>query len=204
MAFDLQKVKWINLLKSLAKFRLPRIRWIKLDAVPSDSEVVKAFIKNSIPIQNQFDFNVAKQLQIKGSIYLEALKSAASKTYDVLNIHNTELSSQEFWEIVSAGRYCKKLQFCFDLITFDEMWDFKGDMNGCKIEYLYLLSSGSSDYSDWSNHPQRFKNLIAAIAKCAPLSKSLKVLNISKCEISKTRVIEIWNNYNLIALRIIL
>ena len=65
MVFSLNDQKWMTLLKVLSNFKLPEIYCYELRYVPADSEEVRRFIINSIPVQQQFYFNSAKQEQIK-------------------------------------------------------------------------------------------------------------------------------------------
>ena len=65
MTFSLNDQKWMTLLKTLTHFKLPEIYYHRLDYVPTDSEEIRRFIINSIPVQKQFYFNSTKQEQIK-------------------------------------------------------------------------------------------------------------------------------------------
>ena len=192
----------MTLLKVLSNFKLPEINYHRLDYVPTDSEEVRRFIINSIPVQQQFNFNYTKQEQIKWSKYFEALKTAARKTTDDYLICNTDFSAHEFWEIVSAAKLCKELSFRCDLIPLDSEWDFGKEMEGCKIEYISFAYSGGSSYSNWGQHPARFENLIAAIAKWEPLVKTLKTLYIGGCDITKAKAQEVLNKYKLNGIQI--
>ena len=192
----------MTLLKVLSNFKLPKINYHQLDYVPTDSEEVRRFIINSIPVQQYFYFNITKQEQIKWSKYFEALKTAARKTTNGYGIYNTDFSAQEFWEIVSAAKLCKDLCFDCDLISLDFEWDFGKEMEGCKIEYIQFYYSGGSSYSNWGQNPARFENLIAAIAKWEPLVKTLKTLDIRNCGITKAKAQEVLNKYKLNGIQI--
>ena len=65
MVFSLNDQKWMTLIKTLSHFKLPEILYHYLDYVPDDSEDVRRFITNSVPVQKQFYFNLTKQVQIK-------------------------------------------------------------------------------------------------------------------------------------------
>ena len=192
----------MTLLKVLSHFKLPEINNYNLNYVPTDSEEVRRFIINSIPVQESFYFNNAKQEQIKWSKYFEALKTAARKTTNDYFISNTDFSALEFWEIVSAAKLCKKLIFYYDLIPLDFEWDFGKEMEGCKIQYIDFYCSGGSSYSNWGQNPARFENLIAAIAKWEPLVKTLKTLWIGSCDITKAKAQEVLNKYKLNGIQI--
>ena len=192
----------MTLLKVLLNFKLPEINNYRLNSVPTDSEEVRRFIINSIPVQQWFYFNYVKQEQIKWSKYFEALKTAARKTTTTYGIYNTDFSAQEFWEIVSAAKLCKNLYFYSDLIPLDSEWDFGKEMEGCKIEYIRFDCSGDSSYSNWGQNPARFENLIAAIAKWEPLVKTLKNLYIGGCDITKAKAQEVLNKFKLNGIQI--
>ena len=192
----------MTLLKVLSNFKLPEIYYHQLNYVPTDSEEARRFIINSIPVQQTFYFNSTKQEQIKWCKYFEALKIAARKTTNGYGIYNTDFSSHEFWEIVSAAKLCKSLYFNYDLIPLDSEWDFGKEMEGCKIEYIQFYSSGDSSYSNWGQNPARFENLIAAIAKWEPLLKTLKKLSIGYCDITKAKAQEVLNKYKLNGIQI--
>ena len=192
----------MTLLKVLSHFKLPEINNYNLNYIPTDSEEVRRFIINSIPVQQILYFNNPKQEQIKWSKYFEALKTAARKTTNGYFIYYTDFSAQEFWEIVSAAKLCKNLIFYNDLIPLDFEWDFGKEMEGCKIEYIDFYFSGGSSYSNWGQNPARFENLIAAIAKWEPLVKTLKTLFIHSCDITKSKAQEVLNQYKLNGIRI--
>ena len=192
----------MTLLKVLSNFKLPEINKYQLDYVPTDSEEVRRFIINSIPVQQYFYFNWTKQEQIKWSKYFEALKTAARKTTYQYDVDNTDFSALEFWEIVSAAKLCKNLYFRYDLIPLDSEWDFGKEMEGCKIEYIGFSCSGGSSYINWGQNPARFENLIAAIAKWEPLVKTLKTLYIWGCDITKAKAQEVLNKYKLNGIQI--
>ena len=116
---NLNDQKWVTLLKILSNFRLPELNNYYLNYIPADSEDVKAFMKNSVPSQKYFYFNITKQVQIEGSKYFESLKEVARKTTDQFHVYYTNFSAHEFCEIVSAAKSCKNLYFYYDLISFD-------------------------------------------------------------------------------------
>ena len=167
-----------------------------MNYVPENSEEVRDFMRNS-SIQNRFLFNATKQFQIEGSKYIEELKEVSKRTTDYLYVYYTNFSSKEFCELVSVAKNVKRLYFAYDFIPLDKEFDFGSDMKGCKIEQFYLNYSGNSNYSNWSQNPNRLENLIAAIAKCEPLTKSLKRLYIQYCDIAKEKAQEILNKYKL-------
>ena len=202
MTFSLNDQKWMTLLKVLSNFKLPEVNLHQLDYIPTDSEEVRRFIINSIPVQQHFYFKGTKQEQIKWSKYFEALKTAARKTTDHYGIYYTDFSAQEFWEIVSAAKLCKILYFYCDLIPLDFEWDFGKEIEGCKIEKINFDFSGGSSYSNWGQNPARFENLIAAIAKLEPLVKTLKTLRIRYWDITKAKAQEVLNKYKLNGIQI--
>ena len=203
MEFFLNEENWMSFINSLSSYILPEINWYYLHYTPDDSDVVRTFIQNSIPYQKDFWFNYFKNTQIDGSKYLEALKWAARRTSNQFYICYTNLSSEEFWEIVSAGKNCSKLWFYSSLIKFDEEWEFGEEIEGWKISSIYFNHSGSSNYSDWSNKPIRLNNLIAAISRCEYLTKSLKEIQISNCDISDITFGEILDRYKLNSIKIL-
>ena len=150
----------------------------------------------------QFFFNYFKIVQIEGSKYFNELKIAARKPTKCFCIWYTNLSAKEFCEVISAGKKCPSLCFYYDLIVFDEERNFGKDMNRWKIETLSFTFSGSSIYSDWSQNPQRFENMVSAISKCVPLLKSKKDIRIESCSLSKEKAEEVMNKYNLSGIKI--
>ena len=196
VTFDLKEEKWLNYLTTLSKFRIPRFNTLYLNNVPSDWEQVGAFMKDSVLIHKCFCFNYTKQVQIEGSKYIEALKSVAAKVTDYLYINNTDLTGQEFWDLVSAAKFCLYVHFNYDLIAFDEKWDFGKEMDGCRINHLYFDYSGFHRYSDWGHNLHRFENMVAAISRCSPLLNSLNTIYISNWDITKAKAQEILAKYS--------
>ena len=56
ITFNLNEEKWVKLLKATSNFKLPQISYYQLYYVPEDSEEVRNFMRNSIPVQNYFYF----------------------------------------------------------------------------------------------------------------------------------------------------
>ena len=159
-------------------------------------------MKNSVPIHNRFYFNTVKQIQVEGAKYIEALKSISWKVVELLQINNTYLTGQEFWDIVSSAKLCQNVAFQYDLIAFDEKCDFDNETNDCNISHLHLNYSGSLNYSNWNQIPQRFENLIAAIARWDPLKNSLGYIRISHWDMKRDVAEEVLKKYNLIKITI--
>ena len=174
--------KWVNLIKALSNYSLPKISRCNLYYVPADSQEVRDFMMNS-PAQDIFGFKNATQVQIDGSKYYEALKAVAARTVWDFYIHNTNLSADELWGILKAAKHVKNVAFAYSSIPFDYEMDFGEGMDNCNIEYISLQCSGGASYSNWAANPIRFENLITSISKCAPLVKSLKKLYIESCDI---------------------
>ena len=188
--------KWVNLIKALSDYSLPKISQSKLNYVPSDSQETRDFMMNS-PAQNTFYFNEAKQVQVEGSKYYDALKAVAARTIGGFYIYYTNLSADEFWGILKAAKHIKIFAFYMSSIPFYCEKDFGEGMENCKLENIYLGKSGGASYSNWATHPVRFENLIASISKCAPLVKSLKTLYIAGCDITKDKAQGVLNKYKL-------
>ena len=110
----------MTLLKALSNFRIPRLNYYQLYYVPEDSEEVRKFMRNSIPIQNQFYFNTTKQFQLNGSKYIEELKEVAKRTLTHFYVYNINFSSKEFCELVSSTKNVKYLCFYYNLISLEE------------------------------------------------------------------------------------
>ena len=202
MVFSLNDDKWLTMLRTLSNFRLPEINYYQLDYIPADSEDVKTFMKNSISAQKKFWFNYKKQVQVEGSKYFEALKSVARITADNYYVYYTNFSAHEFCGLISAAKSVKNLHFFYDLIPLDYECDFGTDMEECKIEQIQFVYSGGSSYSNWGQNPMRFENLIAAISKCEPLTKSLKTLYFGYCDVTKAKAQEMLNKYKLTGIQV--
>ena len=193
---DLSEEKWVSLLKTLSKLKIPELNKIVLNSVPKDWEQVRSFLSNSISKINILWFNYDRIIKLSASKYLESLKVASTKvTYNFI-VDKTNFSSDEFRELVCAAKGVKHLCFRYDIISLDEQVDFE-DMEGSKVELLSFYFSGGCDYSNWKAHPMRFENLVASIAKSQGLKHSLKTLEIVGCEITKEKAQEVLNKYNL-------
>ena len=188
--------KWVNLIKALSNYSLPKINNSKLNNAPADSQETRDFMTNS-PAQNHFYFNNAKQVQVEGSKYYEALKAVAARTVERFYIYYTNFSADEFWGILKAAKHVKYVGFTYSSIPFDYEMDFGEGMENCNIEYISFQYSGGVSYSNWAANPVRYENLIASISKCAPLVKNLKTLYIGCCGITKENAQGVLNKYKL-------
>ena len=196
MTLNLNEEKWMNFLKAVSNFRLPKLNYFNLNYVPEDSEDVRKFLKSS-PLQSDILFNNSKVVQLEASKYMDALKAAAKNAVNHFGVYNINLSCDQFWELVSVAKGVKTLYFTCSLIASDSTVDFGSDMEGCVIEKIYFQHSGNSTYSNWKSNPMRFENIIAGIAKCVPLAKSLKALDLYNSDISKTDAQNVLTKYGL-------
>ena len=194
--FKLNEDKWVKLIKALSNYSLPEISQSYLYYVPADSQETRDFMTNS-PAQNVFYFNYAKQVQVEGRKYYDALKAVAARTVEYFYICNTNLSSDEFWGILKAAKHVKYVGFGLCSIPFDYETDFREGMENCNIEDIDLHSSGGATYSNWAENPIRFENFIASISKCAPLVNSLNRLEIEYCDITREKAQGVLNKYKL-------
>ena len=186
----------MSLLKILSKLKVPQLKSITLNSVPEDWEEVRSFLSNSISTLKNLWFNEDCKVELSASKYLESLMIASTKTSDGFVVDNTTFTSDEFWELVCAAKGTKELSFRYDIIPLDEQVNF-GNMEGCKVERLGFSNSGGPSYSNWKEHPMRFENLVASIAKSQELKDSLKELWIYNCGITKDKAQKILNKYNL-------
>ena len=191
----------MSLLKTLSKLKIPQLNIIALESVPVDWEEVRSFLSKSISKINILGFNTDHKVELSASKYLESLKVASTKTSIVFVVESTSFTSDEFRELVCAAKGIRELHFQADIIPLDEQVDF-GNMEGSKLRYLGFACSGGDDYSNWNEHPMRFENLVASIAKSQGLNDSLKTLFICDCEIVKKQAQNILNKYNLKSVRL--
>ena len=186
----------MNLLNACSKSKLPELDYYYLNYVPADSEEVRLFMKNSIPIQNKFFFNTSCQEQVEGSKYIKEIKTVAKKTLEYFLVGCTKLSLRQFFDIISSAKNWKEVCFRNVSVTFDEDQDFV-EMSGCKIcslKFTHITFPNSK--LNW------FENIIAAISRCSELSNSLKTIYISWV-ISKSEAQEILKKYSLNEIQII-
>ena len=188
--------KWINLIKALSNYSLPKINQNNLNYVPVDSQETRDFMTNS-PAQNLFDFNFLPFIQLEGRKYYDALKAVAARTVEQFYINNINLSADEFWGILKAAKHINQVSFVRCSIPFYCETDFGEGMENCNIEHIGLGFSGAAPYSNWDTYPIRFENLIASISKCAPLVKSLKTLHIYGCGMTREKAQGVLNKYKL-------
>ena len=202
ISFNLNEDKWVNFIKALSNYSLPKINYSNLNYVPADSQETRDFMTNS-PAQNLFCFNGTKQVQVEGSKYYEAFKAVAARTVRDFYIYYTILCADEFWGILKAAKHIKNVGFYSSSIPFHCEKDFGEGMENCKIENIYLNYSGGASYSNWAAYPIKFENLIASISKCAPLVKSLKTLYIGDCGIIKDKAQGVLNKYKLNGIKLV-
>ena len=189
----------MNLLKELSSLKLPAIDCFWLDHIPDDSDHVRAFMKNSISSQSRFFFNNQKQVQVEFSKYAISLIETAKKTSEQIGICYTDFKSNEFWDLVSASKQAKILQFYSWKIPLEEEGSFSNGMEDWKINSISFISIGGSSWSyfNWVEHPNQFENLIATFSKCSPLMKSLSTITIGRDEILIEKAKEILEKYKM-------
>ena len=197
ITFNLNEVKWMNLLKTFSTIKLPPLRYYELNYIPEDSIEVKDFMRNSITNLDSYFFNLISNSQICINNYLECLKEIATKTTRTFCVCNSYITTNEFIEIVCSSKNTMNVHFRDDTIFLDEEFDFGNTMERWKIKYLGFFLSGESKRSDWVSHPNRFENLISAISRCLPLRKSWKVLGIGSCGISREFALSICSKFKL-------
>ena len=113
--FELSEEKWMSLLKTLTKLKIPQLNRIWLSSVPEDWEEVRSFLSNSISTLNILCFNNDKKIELSASKYLESLKVASTKTSNQFAVDKTNFSSDEFRELICAAKGTKELHFQRDI-----------------------------------------------------------------------------------------
>ena len=197
ITFNLNETKWMNLLKTFSKIKIPPLRYYELNYVPEDLVEVKDLMRNSITNLDSYYFNLISQSQIWWSKYLECLKEVATKTKRTFCVWNSHITTNDFIEIICSSKNSINVHLRDDTILLDEEFDFGNTMERCKIQFLSLFLSGESNRSDWISHPHRFENLISAISRCLPLRKSLKVLGVARCGINREFAHKILSKFKL-------
>ena len=184
------------LLRKLSNYTLPIINYYWFDYIKEDSEDVRMFLKYSSS-QKQLWFNYRSSNQLEGSKFIDALKAAARKTTDTFSVQYTKFNSHEFSDLISAAKGVTTVDAIYCTLSLDSEWNFGSNMDGCKINSLYLNYSGGSSYGNWKAKSNCFENLIAGISKCAPLASSLKTIYISGCDITRDDAQNVLNKYSL-------
>ena len=185
LAFNLNEVRWMNLLKTLSKIKLPPLKYYELNYVPEDLIEVKDLMRNSITNLDCYYFNLISQSQIWWSKYLECLREVATKTTRTFCVCNSNITTNDFIEIICSSKNAINVHLRDDTILLDGEFDFGNNMERWKIQYIGFFLSGESNRSDWISYPNRFENIISAISRCLPLRKSLKVLGVGRCGINR-------------------
>ena len=62
---------------------------------------------------------------------------------------------------------------------------------------MQIISTYYSSHSNWKTNPHRFENLVKGIAKCPPLRKSMRILELTDWGLSKEEAQAIIDKYEL-------
>ena len=131
ITFNLNEVKWMNLLKTFSNIKLPPLRYYELNYVPEDLIEVKDFMRNSITNLDSYFFNLISNSQICINKYLEFLKEIATKTTRTFCVCNSHITTNEFIEIVCSSKNTMNVHFRDDIIFFRWrvwLWKYHGKM----------------------------------------------------------------------------
>ena len=201
----------MNLLKSLSKISIPRLKDLTLINVPKDWEELKEFMKGSLKSFNSFYFNLDAEDKVESKNYLSSLKEAAAKTNVSFSVDYTVFTHKDFEELILSAKYNEKILLRDGILCLDEEWNFGDNMEGCKIRKLDLSDtiikskktknsypeSNSNLESSFELDSQPFEFLVKGISKCLPFSKSLKEIVIEDWNISVVEAQNILDKYNL-------
>ena len=189
--------KWRKLIKTLSKFRLPKIRSCTLNKVPENWEDIFSFMKHSLVSLTYFYIYNENKVDLDNEKLVEALKQVAQKTTDFFSAAYIKFSTKEFCELISSAKHIEQIDLIYDSIPLDEECDFGQDMENCKLEVLNLNQSGSNENGNWETSNRSFKNLVAGISKCLPLKNSLKIIHLYNWGVTKEKTQEYLDECNL-------
>ena len=122
------------------------------------------------------------------SNFFEELRYAVSRAPNFIRIHNLELGSQEFIQLVKAAKKVKKIFISDCKISFDSEFDF-GLMEGCLIEEI-VIGFFNKVYDEWSEHEECLMKIFWEILNCTNLIRSLKRLGFNYTHDLKEKMIE--------------
>ena len=106
------------------------------------------------------------------------------------------ISSKEFSTILKAVSHCKCVGFSWCNIESETELNFS-NIKEWKIKKLDLESCGALENGNWSQHPERFENIVIGISKWNSLKKSLTHLIIDSWGVSFEYWVEFFKELDL-------
>ena len=186
-----------------SRFRLPNLKWIRVDNIPDEENVLANFFKKCSPSKLKLlllNKIPVTHTPIKAKFYINSLLKIVNITTKEVCIKLFEFNEEELQLIIKASSNTEKIKFYFCSIHCSTKLDF-----GAKIKYntkhLSFQCWGSIRWkewtTDWKFHSPVFANIIDAIGNSG-LRYSLKNINIGHNRtLSKTAVQRLLNDRDM-------
>ncbi|CAI2387701.1 unnamed protein product [Moneuplotes crassus] len=197
----LNEDKGKDLVKNLgeARYKLNGLQRLTLSSFKDEDQSVNQFLTHCAPSSLKlfnFGINYGKEVNIK--YYLKGLKSIMPNVFKENYLFWLIIDSDDLEQIVKLSANSERLVLSHCKISTKPSLDFSIS-TPYKTQFLGFQYSGSKPWHtemDWSNHPDRFENIIAGIKNCS-LKDSLKIINIHKCGITVSQVESLLLSHNL-------
>lgn len=126
--------------------------------------------------------------------YEDAIKKVVPRIATELCLNGFDFSKESIIDLFYNARNLKTIRLTDSTLETEEL-EFKN----CKyrIKEIDLDGCGQESKGNWSQNLSDFKNLLAAIANCKAMKKSLQTIWIRNCDITQEAAIEALEDLDL-------
>ena len=160
----------------LSEYKFPMIDVFSISKTSRGFSQISAFFVNSIPRNSsELLFNIGVNQLVDCSNFFIGLREGITKFTKRIVLCNLKITGNEFCSLIKAAKAIESFWINWSKIETDIECDFE-ELQGCKIQDLYLVQCGTGVNSNWTENKERCFNIINGIHKCINLLNSLKNL----------------------------
>ncbi|CAI2372003.1 unnamed protein product [Moneuplotes crassus] len=177
--------------KYLKFFDINHIRFVGFD---SKNKVFADLLESLFPNKtNELCFYPQNVMNLNRSNYLNSLLRLSSKVVQQVIFGNFGIGLPQLKRLVAAYKHVRELILMDCKLSIPSVPDLSKALINCQIQKLYLGGCGSSNFSDWENNLNQFKNLVQGLASSPNLKSSLKEVNIFDCRVNQDKAEQIFD-----------
>ena len=128
---------------------------------------------------------------------MNSIVIAAQKVRETFVMIKSNITSQQFVELITASKRCYKIKLRYCTLLTDSEIDFGDKLNDASFTVLDLGYSGHNFYSDFPNYPSRLKNVLKGLGKVEQVRQNLKEINLEDSGLDKAEVEQMLVDCNL-------
>ncbi|CAI2365298.1 unnamed protein product [Moneuplotes crassus] len=136
-------------------------------------------------------------------VYFRSLLRLGSKAIQEVKFSWVMIDEYQLKRLFAACRHIKSVGFEDCELFIISPPDLSKALTNCQIQELNLKGTGGCYFGDWENNPGDFEELIQGLASSRDLRTSLKVIDLTCCELPYREIERVFTENQLESVKIV-